>query len=441
MEGSAARRKGTWLAPLLAALLVGLALLVVAMSGPGLPTRPAQAESGPADSPSRVAATGAATATDVGGAIGENIPQTTAIKASIFGRAHAPQYVRGSDGRVHIEYDLLSTNVLPTPVTLTKVEVRAGDGRRLLVLKGDALEAATRPILGAPTTEVAGSGAVGTVVDVEVAPGEVPKHLTNRITYKFAPGTPDLLEALIGSRKTEGPRLEVPRRSATVIAPPLSGKGWWNGNGCCKPSNPHRLFRLAVDGVRYVKPETFAIDWARVRGDRSLEGDESQNESYFAYGAKIRSATGGRVVSVRENMPDETPGLLPNIPPPQHVKNPADFGGNHVVVRARKGVYAYYAHLQPGSVAVRVGEEIETGQYLGRLGNSGNSSQPHLHFQLSNGPDPLTSDSLPYVIDRYRWAGSSDESNADTGETPVEGTPRDERRTYPMSSSVTDFRR
>jgi hypothetical protein len=65
---------------------------------------------------------------------------------------------------------------------------------------------------------------------------------------------------------------------------------------------------------------------------------------------------------------------------------------------------------------------------------------PHLHFQLSTGPDPLTSDSLPYVIDRYRWAGSTGESNADTGETPVEGTPRDERRTYPMFSSVTDFR-
>jgi hypothetical protein len=246
MEGSAARRKGTWLAPLLAASMVGLALLVV-LSAPGSSTRPAQAESEPSNSPSRTAApVAAAIATDVGGAIGRGAPQTTAIKASVFGRAHAPQYVRGSDGRVHIEYDLLSTNVLPTPVTLTRVEVRAGDGRRLLVLKGDALEAATRPILGAPTTEVAGSGAVGTVVDVEVAPGEVPKHLTNRITYKFVPGTPELLKALIGSRKAEGPRLEVPRRSATVIAPPLSGKGWWNGNGCCKPSNP-RALRQAGD--------------------------------------------------------------------------------------------------------------------------------------------------------------------------------------------------
>jgi hypothetical protein len=311
----------------------------------------------------------------------------------------------------------------------------------LLTLEGDDLEAATRPILGAPTTEVAGSGAVATVVDVRVAPGEVPERLTNRITYRLAPDTPELLQALIGSRKTEGPRLEVPRRPATVIAPPLSGKGWLNANGCCNPSSPHRLFRLAVDGVRYVKPETFAIDWARVRGDRVQEGDESENESYFAYGANVRSATSGRVVSVRDDMPDETPGLLPNIPPPQHVKKPADFGGNHVVVRVRPGVYATYAHLQPGSVDVRVGEEVQTGQPLARLGNSGNSSQPHLHFELSTGPDVLTSDSLPYVIDRYRWVGSSDESNAEEpGEVPIEGTPRDERRTYPMSSSVTDFR-
>jgi murein DD-endopeptidase MepM/ murein hydrolase activator NlpD len=199
------------------------------------------------------------------------------------------------------------------------------------------------------------------------------------------------------------------------------------------------LFRLAVDGVRYVKPETFAIDWVQVRDNRLLEGDESENESYFAYGAKVRSATGGKVVSVRDDMPDETPGLS-DVPPPQYVKRPADFAGNHVVVRVHPGVYATYAHLRPGSVAVRVGEEVETGQTLARLGNSGNSTLPHLHFELSSGPDVLTSDSLPYVIDRYRWVGSSDESNVDTGEVPIEGTPRDERRTYPMSSSVTDFR-
>ena len=129
---------------------------------------------------------------DAGGAgtpAQKSAPQTTAIKASVIAKAHAPQYVSGSDGKVHIEYDLLSTNILPIPVTLTGLEVRAGNGRRLLALQGDALKAATRQIIGAPTMEVPGSGAVATVVDIEVAPGEVPERLTNRITYRFTPGT------------------------------------------------------------------------------------------------------------------------------------------------------------------------------------------------------------------------------------------------------------
>ena len=288
---------------------------------------------------------------DAGTTAKKSAPQTTAIMTSVIPKALAPQYVKGSDGKVHIEYDLLSTNIMRIPVTLTGLEVRAGNGRRLLALQGDALEAATRQIIGATTREVPGSGAVATVVDIEVAPGEVPQRLTNRITYKFQPGTPQSAHTAIGSLRTEGPRLQVPRRPATVIAPPLSGKGWWSGNGCCVPGDAHRFLRLAVDGVRYTKPETFAIDWLGIRDGEFLKGDELENESYFAYGARVRSATGGRVVSVRNNMPDETPDLS-GAPLPS-VKGPEDYAGNHVVVRMRPGVYALYAHLQPGSVAVR----------------------------------------------------------------------------------------
>ena len=61
-----------------------------------------------------------------------------------------------------------------------------------------------------------------------------------------------------------------------------------------------------------------------------------------------------------------------------NVKQPLDFAGNQVVVRIQPGVFATYAHLQPGSIAVGVGEQVRTGQRLGRLGSSGNSTAPHL---------------------------------------------------------------
>lgn len=177
-------------------------------------------------------------------------PQTTALKVSVI---HKPLYVKGSDGKVHLEYDLVSTSVFPVPVTLTKVEVRAGNGRRLLTLEGEALEARTQPLGSSqpPTREVSASGSLNTLVDIKVAPDKVPERVTNRITYELPPDAPEILEAIIGTHTIKGPMLKVPSRPATVIAPPLSGEGWWNGNGCCDPT-PHRSFRIAVDGKRFV---------------------------------------------------------------------------------------------------------------------------------------------------------------------------------------------
>ena len=133
--------------------------------------------------------------------------------------------------------------------------------------------------------------------------------------------------------------------------------------------------------------------------NRTFEGDGTQNEQYFAFGAQVRSATSGEVVDVRHGLPNETPNN-----DPQNVRLPLDVGGNHAVVRVRPGVYAFYGHLQPGSIVVQEGDHVEAGRLLGKLGSSGNSTQPHLHFDLSDGPDPLTSDSLPHVFDRYTWA-------------------------------------
>src|SRR5918998_6689290 len=102
-------------------------------------------------------------------------PQTTGLKVSVI---HKPLYAKGSDGKVHLEYDLVSTSVFPVLVTLTKVEVVAGDGHHLLSLKGDALEARTQPLgdYSATTREVPASGSVATLVDIRVPPGEVPER-------------------------------------------------------------------------------------------------------------------------------------------------------------------------------------------------------------------------------------------------------------------------
>jgi murein DD-endopeptidase MepM/ murein hydrolase activator NlpD len=79
-----------------------------------------------------------------------------------------------------------------------------------------------------------------------------------------------------------------------------------------------------------------------------------------------------------------------------------------VIIDIGNGVYASYLHLAPGSPTVRVGDKVTRGQVIGRLGNSGNSSEAHLHFQLQTTPALFPGDNIPFEIDALTYLGSVD---------------------------------
>jgi hypothetical protein len=354
--------------------------------------------------------------------------RTTALLVSAI---HDPLPVTGSDGMVHLEYDLVLTNVFTSPVTITAVDVLTADGQSLLRLEGDALTAMTQPLFGrTPMNVVPQSGAVAVMLDIVVPPDQVPQRLTHRLTYELPPDAPNL--AIIGSHEIDGPELTVDPFMPVVIAPPLRGAGWINAYGCCAAS-AHRSARLAVDGSRLVNIETFAIDWVRLEGNRLFTGDGTRNADYFGFGAEILAVANGTVAFVRDGLPEETPNA-----PVKVVQQPLDYGGNEVVLALVPGGYACYAHLQPGSIRVQVGETVTTGQMLGLLGNTGNTTAPHLHFQLADGPDVLTATSLPFVIDSWTLAGTiSPESTAT--DVRLVGTPAPQTASLPLELTVADF--
>ncbi|HEY8074390.1 MAG TPA: M23 family metallopeptidase, partial [Labilithrix sp.] len=120
-----------------------------------------------------------------------------------------------------------------------------------------------------------------------------------------------------------------------------------------------------------------AADLVRVDASgQSHKGDGRANADYYAYGAEILAVADGTVVTAIDGVPE-------NDPP--H-KNPYSGIGNAIVLAHDGGVWSAYAHLVPGSLRVRPGAHVKRGDVLGLCGNSGNSTEPHLHFQLQNGP-------------------------------------------------------
>ena len=102
----------------------------------------------------------------------------------------------------------------------------------------------------------------------------------------------------------------------------------------------------------------------------------------------------------QDGLPNST--ALPNPPKPPPIDQTV---GNHVTVQIGPGLYVLYAHLDPGSVKVHIGQRVHTGQLLGLIGTSGNSTTPHLHFEVMTTPEFFPTDSVPYVFTQFRLLG------------------------------------
>ena len=351
---------------------------------------------------------------------------STAILVQPFHEAHA---VLGDDGKNHVEYDLLVTNAFTSPVTLTAVEVTDPAGSVLMRLGGDGLAAATQTLVeGKSVKAIPPSNSVALEIDLILPPGSAPPRLSHRIAYDLPANDP--LASIIGSREVVGPEVVVDPRPAIAIRSPLSGPGWGALNGCCVP-NIHRNVRLAA-GTRMATPEAFAIDWIRIDGGKFFTGDGKANEQYPYFGAAVTAVGDGEVVALHDGMPESIP-----FQPPTTVHAPADYGGNYVLQRIAPDVYAFYAHLQPGSLAVKVGDRVAAGALLGKLGNSGNSTNPHLHFGLVDRPDFLAGNGLPFVIGSYDLTGTV--TGGDLSGLVVTPVSRAIQSAYPLVYGIADF--
>jgi len=207
----------------------------------------------------------------------------------------------------------------------------------------------------------------------------VPASLRHRIT--------------VGEVSVEGAPITPASTAAVAISPPLDGADWLAANGPGKAS-PHRRAFIPIEGRGRIA-QRFAIDWVRLNlNGQTFTGDARDNKNYRAYGADALAVADAVVAATKDGIPENIPGLTSRAVP----ITLETVGGNHIVLDLGGGRYAFYAHLQPGSLRVKTGDRVTRGQVIGLVGNSGNSTEPHLHFHVSDGVSPLGSEGLPYAL-------------------------------------------
>ncbi|PQB05938.1 peptidoglycan DD-metalloendopeptidase family protein [Aureitalea marina] len=174
------------------------------------------------------------------------------------------------------------------------------------------------------------------------------------------------------------PKIE---RNLTRLSLPFKGEWFTVWGGDTKAQNYHVISNA----------QRRAFDFLVLgSNNKTYQRSGTRNEDYWAFGKPIFAVCDALVVEVITGVEDNKPGAM----------NPRQALGNSVTLLTDKGEYIVYAHFEKGTVKVSNGERVKRGQLLGNCGNSGNSSEPHLHLHIQDGPKMLTSVGIKCFFDR-----------------------------------------
>ena len=342
-------------------------------------------------------------------------------------RVPKPPTVTHGGGETILPYELHITNLTTQPFTITRLEVVNADNNAVIATLADSAlaRAISRVGVRTPPPERAHVGAgLRAVVYMWVPVKGTPPHaIRHRVMTKLDTGSasPTVLET---------PAVPV-SNDLVVIAPPLRGGPWLAANGPSAESG-HRRAMIPLSGSYYIA-QRFAIDWVKLDARyKTYSGDSLKNSSYYAYGNDALAVADGIVTEVKDSIPENVPGINSRAVP----ITLETVGGNHVIIDIGGGRYAFYAHLQPGSIRVKLGARVKRGQVLGLVGNSGNSTEPHLHFHVSDASSPLGSEGVPYIFESLQIVGSCQSLG---GGCSMSTTPTVRHREMPVANELVRF--
>jgi hypothetical protein len=303
-------------------------------------------------------------------------------------------------------YELDITNFDVVPLTLKRFEVFGNDEgtAALITLEDDKLSAAMIRVGAAmmPTssageakdTRVIEPGARN-VVFVWIEPPSnrpTPASLNHQMVFSAAAADGSSTDATL-----QNFQVPVSQDLVPSLSPPFNGSIWLAGNGPVNDSD-HRRTIMAIDGQTY-SPERFAIDWVKIGPNGDTHHDEiKKNENWWGWGEPVLAVADGEITEVVDGIADNTPRVLP----PVTLDNIA---GNHIILRIAANRFVTFAHLQNGSIKVRLHDHVHRGDALALLGNSGNATGAHLHLQVTDRNSVLQSQGVPYVFSSFTYLG------------------------------------
>jgi hypothetical protein len=346
-----------------------------------------------------------------------------------------PNPVKGSDGRYHLVYEVQAVNASSLPWKVRSITIQAPGSRRALARwSGRGVKRAMADLANRrPTRRVApGQGALLYLTFSVASRRAIPRAVVQRLvldnTSRPVQGPPHVTQT--------GGRSRVARRAPVVLGAPLSGDRWLAADGCC--TAPRHVRSLQPFDGHLFGAQRFAIDWERVDAQgRLFVGDKHVLTTWFGYGQPIYAVSDGVVVHAVNDQPDQTPGALPvGI-------TAAQADGNGILQRLPDGRHALYGHMIPGSLRVEGGGHATRGQRIRLVGNSGNSSAPHLHLHVVDRNRLFGANGVPYVFERFTVTGQVASTAAfdhaeETGEPakmrPVRTGPRE--RELPLDQVI-----
>ena len=362
----------------------------------------------------------------------------------VFPVAEETAPFRASDGRYHIAYELVLSNTIDAPEVLEGIAILdAADGSDILSLSAEELIAdeAVRTLNREPVTDLAIQPSQSRVILLTTSfasAEDVPSGLMHRFDFVG----PSVFSPEETSFSIDGGAVSLAARPAPVISAPLQGVGWIAAEGCCHTSSHHRNGVFPINGGLFAG-QRFAIDFIQIDDEGRLAvGDYTDVNNWIGYDAPVLAASDGTVVHTLDGLPDQKPGIQPD----QAGVALDEIIGNHIMLDHGDGFFTVYGHLKPESVAVAPGDSVKAGDVIGRVGSTGGSLAPHLHFHVVDSRMESAANGYPFVFAQFDLSGGVDAAdllNVIQGEAtfPARASLTSEPRTneLPLSYAIVDF--